>query len=222
MTAQVKDTAMLLFQHCTERQQLHCVAFSFMTIHLCEDSRTLRIQTVSPEAHIPAIRHSVDRALPALPALPALSALLDLQFLQLSQLFQLSQFCQFFHSSDALSSPSSSNFEIENWRSWESTYEKSERTNRVGRAGKGGRGREIGDPRKLRELEEPEGEPPSPSSLPPPRNVTKLFILDFNCQPLGRVPICFTSLAPKKHPGQEFWPPDKSRPGQEISEARTR
>ena len=64
-----------------------------------------------------AIRHSVDRALPALPALPALSALLDLQFLQLSQLFQLSQFCQFFHSSDALSSPSSSNFEIENWKS---------------------------------------------------------------------------------------------------------
>ena len=96
-----------------------------------------------------AIRHSVDRAL------PALSALLDLQFLQLSQLFQLSQFCHFFHSSDTLSSPSSSNFEIENWKSWESTYEKSERTNRVGRAGKGGRGREIGDPRELRELEEP-------------------------------------------------------------------
>ena len=93
-----------------------------------------------------AIRHSVDRALPAL---PALSALLDLQFLQLSQLFQLSQFCQFFHSSDTLSSPSSSNFEIENWKSWESTYEKSERTNRVGKAGKGGRGREIGDPRDL-------------------------------------------------------------------------
>ena len=131
-------------------------------------------------------------------ALPALSALSDLQFLQLSQLFQLSQFCHFFHSSDTLSSPSSSNFEIENWKSWESTYEKSERTNRVGRAGKGGRGREIGDPRELRELEEPEGEPPFPSSLPPPRNVTKLFILDFNCQPLGRVPICFTSVAPKK------------------------
>ena len=39
----------------------------------------------------------------------------------------------------------------------------------------------------------PEGEPPSP-----PLNVTKLFILDFNCQPLGRVPICFMSVAPKK------------------------
>ena len=64
-----------------------------------------------------AIRHSVDRVLPALPALSALS---DLQFLQLSQLFQLSQFCQFFHSSDTLSSPSSSNFEIENWKIWES------------------------------------------------------------------------------------------------------
>ena len=123
-----------------------------------------------------AIRHSVDRALPALPALPALSALLDLQFLQLSQLFQLSQFCHFFHSSDTLSSPSSSNFEIEDWKSWESTYEKSERTNRVGKAGKGGRGREIGDPRKLRELEVPEGKPPSPSSILPPRNVTKLFM----------------------------------------------
>ena len=105
-----------------------------------------------------AIRHSVDRAL------PALSALSDLQ---LSQLFQLSQFCQFFHSSDALSSPSSSNFEIENWRSWESTYEKSERTNRVGRAGKGGRGREIGDPRELRELEELEE--PCPQSVFLPR-----------------------------------------------------
>ena len=92
-----------------------------------------------------AIRHSVDRAL------PALSALLDLQFLQLSQLFQLSQFCQFFHSSDALSSPSSSNFEIENWKSlW-----KNERTNRVGRAGKARRAGKIGDPRELRELEEP-------------------------------------------------------------------
>ena len=56
-----------------------------------------------------AIRHSVDRALPALS---------DLQFLQLSQLFQLSQFCQFFHSPDTLSSPSSSNFEIENWKSF--------------------------------------------------------------------------------------------------------
>ena len=39
------------------------------------------------------------------------------------------------------------------------------------------------------------GEPPS---LPPSQNMTKLFILDFNCQPLGRVPICFTSVAPKK------------------------
>ena len=89
-----------------------------------------------------AIRHSVDRAL------PALSALSDLQ---LSQLFQLSQFCQFFHSSDALSSPSSSNFEIENWKSlW-----KNERTNGVGRAGKARRAGKIGDPRELRELEEP-------------------------------------------------------------------
>ena len=106
-----------------------------------------------PNHNLWAIRHSVDRALPAL---PALSALLDLQFLQLSQLFQLSQFCQFFHSSDTLSSPSSSNFEIENWKSWESlsTYEKNERTNRVGRAGKARRAAEIGDPR---ELEEPKG-----------------------------------------------------------------
>ena len=100
---------------------------------------------VRPEVNISAIRHSVDRAL------PALSALSDLQFLQLSQLFQLSQFCQFFHSSDALSSPSSSNFEIENWKSlW-----KNERTNRVGRAGKARRAGKIGDPRELRELEEP-------------------------------------------------------------------
>ena len=32
--------------------------------------------------------------------------------------------------------------------------------------------------------------------LPPSRNVTKLFILDFNCQPLGRVLICFMSVGP--------------------------
>ena len=37
------------------------------------------------------------------------------------------------------------------------------------------------------------GPPPPP---PPSRNVTKLFILDFNCQPLGRVPICFMSVGP--------------------------
>ena len=30
----------------------------------------------------------------------------------------------------------------------------------------------------------------------PPRNVTKPFILDFNCQSLGRVPICFMPVGP--------------------------
>ena len=39
----------------------------------------------------------------------------------------------------------------------------------------------------------PEGEPP-PS--PPPQNGTKLFILDFNCQPLRRVLFCFMSAGP--------------------------
>ena len=30
---------------------------------------------------------------------------------------------------------------------------------------------------------------------PPPQYVTKLFVLDFNCQPLGRVPIFFMSVS---------------------------
>ena len=37
---------------------------------------------------------------------------------------------------------------------------------------------------------------PRENPPPPPQNVTKLFILDFNCQPLGMVPICFMSVGP--------------------------
>ena len=42
----------------------------------------------------------------------------------------------------------------------------------------------------------------SPTENPPPlpRNVTKFFILDFNCKPLGRVPICFMSVERPQNP----------------------
>ena len=40
------------------------------------------------------------------------------------------------------------------------------------------------------------GGPYGPEGEPPLRNGTKLFILDFNCQPLRRVPFCFMSVGP--------------------------
>ena len=39
----------------------------------------------------------------------------------------------------------------------------------------------------------PEGEPPPP---PPLEIAQNSLILDFNCQPLRRVPICFMSVGP--------------------------